>query len=190
MSDVFILLLLAWKLWQWLLGVVTSSFSWSSTKYAMNIFILQKSNERVSTKWKGLVCGDEPTDNYHPNLQFHSVWQSFIAHFSSLFSCSICNSTVFGSGFQRTNLKFFKNQFCWCLITKERYTFVRAKEVKLNVNIVNKRTPDKLQFFCIWQDDVAIFNPVHETLDFSTQPGEMAINLYNTRPIFSGQLYN
>ena len=36
---------------------------------------------------RGDARSDEPTENYHPTLQFPSALWSFIASFSSLFSC-------------------------------------------------------------------------------------------------------
>jgi len=36
---------------------------------------------------KGFTRSDEPTENYHLNLQLPSALRSFIVNFSSLFSC-------------------------------------------------------------------------------------------------------
>ncbi len=43
---------------------------------------------------KGVARSDEPTENYHLNLQLSLVLWSFIVTFSSLFSCPARNFTV------------------------------------------------------------------------------------------------
>ncbi len=43
---------------------------------------------------KGATCSDEPSENYHPNLQFPSALWSFTTNLSSFFSCMAWNFTV------------------------------------------------------------------------------------------------